>query len=192
MSAKTSGIVFATLIVVVVALSFGYILSSPTSAGLTPTSAEYSQATGTMYVHMYADASGWDQHYNNINSSDPINPTIFVKVDTTVYFNVTEEDGEPHTLTVAYLGSSNTSANIPIVNGNVSNSAMLAKYSNYEPTGKSYTIITTAQLTTTIGHTAQGKYPFTKAGVYAYWCTVHPFSMLGVIIVGSYQSTNVV
>lgn len=187
MSNKLAGAAFVTLIVVVVAVSFGYILSSPASSGLTPTTADYSSATNSYYIHLYADASGWDTYYNNQNSSQPLNPTIFVKVDTTVYFNVTEEDGAPHTLTLGYLGSTNTSANIPIVNGQISNTKMLANYKSYEPSA-SYTVLSTAQITTSTGHTSQGKFPFTKPGIYSYWCIIHPFAMLGVIVVGSYQS----
>lgn len=188
MGNKMAGAAFFTLIIVVVAVSFAYILSSPTSSGLTPTTSDYSSATNSYYVHLYADAAGWDEYYNAQNSSQPLNPTIFVKVDTTIYFNVTEEDGAPHTLTIGYLGATNSSANIPLnSNGNISNSAMLASYKSYEP-GNDYTVLSTAQITTTIGHTAQGKFPFTKPGIYAYWCIIHPFSMLGVIVVGSYQS----
>ena len=187
MGNKMAGAAFVTLIVVVVAVSFGYILSSPTSSGLTPTTSDYSSATNSYYVHLYADAAGWDEYYNALNSSQPLNPTIFVKVDTTIYFNVTEEDGAPHTLTIGYLGATNSSANIPIQNGNISNSAMLANYKAYEP-GNGYTVLSQAQITTTIGHTTQGKFPFTKPGIYSYWCIVHPFAMLGVIVVGSYQS----
>jgi|ACXJ01.1.fsa_nt_gi plastocyanin len=184
------GIAFALLLIIVVGLSFSYIVTSPSSSGLTPTSSDYSAATNVAYVHIYADAAGWDEHYHNVNSSNPVNPTIFVKVDTTLYFNVTEEDGAPHTLTLGYLGTTNASANLPIVNGNISNSKMLGSYKSYEPS-VSYTVLSTAQITTTIGHNSQGKFPFTKAGVYSYWCTIHPFSMLGVIIVGSYQNTSI-
>ena len=184
-----SGIAFALLVIIVVGVSFTYIITSPSSSGLTPTTSDYSAATNVAYVHIYADAAGWDEHYHNINSSDPLNPTIFIKVDTTLYFNVTEEDGAPHTLTIGYLGATNASANLPIAHGQISNSQMLASYKSYEPS-VSYTILSTAQITTTIGHNSQGKFPFTKAGVYTYWCQIHPFSMLGVIIVGSYQNTT--
>ncbi|HLH86018.1 MAG TPA: cupredoxin domain-containing protein [Thermoplasmataceae archaeon] len=181
------GVALAVVIVAVVAVSVGYILTSPSSTGLTPTSNDFAQTKYTQYVHLYADGNGWDYYYYQLGKG-PINPVIYVKTGTTVVFNVTEEDDLPHTLTIAFDGSPTSTLGSSLISNP---SQINSNPTKYENTGGSYTIISESQLGQTPGVTVQGKYPFLNPGVYTYWCLVHPTTMFGLIIVGSNASANV-
>ena len=108
------------------------------------------------------------EHYQNITlyacadgwdyGHGPINPTLVVANDTVVCFTVIEEGDQPHTLTIA-PGSSETS---------------------YQDT-----LLTTSQITTVPGTVSHVKAFFDKVGVYTYWCTVHPETMVGALYVNS-------
>ncbi|MEM0157931.1 MAG: hypothetical protein QW812_00270 [Thermoplasmataceae archaeon] len=187
MAVAKGGVAFAAVIIIVVALALSYILTSPSSTGLTPTSNDFAQTKYTQYVHLYADGNGWDYYYY-LHGIGPINPVIYVKTGTTVIFNVTEEDDLPHTLTIAFDGSPTSALGSSLI----SNPGQInSNPTKYENTGASYTIISESQLGQVPGVTVQGKYPFLTAGVYTYWCLVHPTTMFGLIIVGSNASANV-
>ncbi|MCL4344939.1 MAG: cupredoxin domain-containing protein [Candidatus Thermoplasmatota archaeon] len=93
----------------------------------------------------------------------PVNPTLYIPLDYLVNFTVIEEDGLPHTLTI------NTGP---------------------KETGATYTIVTTGELTQVIGAKYTAQYEFFKTGVYTYWCTVHPTTMVGEIIVNATASNS--
>ncbi len=85
---------------------------------------------------------------------DTTNPTINVTAGTRIIFTVIEDDTAPHTLTIA---------------------------DSPKESGTHLTLITTSQLTTTIGHTVTASYIFDKVGPWTYWCAIHPTTMLGTI-----------
>lgn len=93
-----------------------------------------------------------------------VNPTLYIANNTVVTFTVIEEDGEPHTLTIN-PGSSETS---------------------YQDT-----LLSTAQITTIPGHVSTTKAYFDTIGVYTYWCTVHPETMVGLIYVNATVNVTV-
>jgi plastocyanin len=180
MEGNKGGVTLALVIIVVIALGMTYILSAPTVEGITPTNFSHKYVAS---VHLGANANGWDfptGPYNFDNGT--VNPTFYYKVGTLVYYNVTEEDDLPHTLTIGYDGSATSTIGSSLI----SNPGLIKKNPTaYEFTSKSYTVISTSQLTQVPGHTASGKYPFQTAGVYTYWCTVHPTTMYGLIFVNA-------
>ncbi|MCL4451705.1 MAG: cupredoxin domain-containing protein [Candidatus Thermoplasmatota archaeon] len=114
------------------------------------------------------------KHYQNITiyadangwdyNHGTVNPTLYIANNTVVTFTVIEEDGEPHTLTIN-PGSSETS---------------------YQDT-----LLSTAQITTIPGHVSTTKAYFDSIGVYTYWCTVHPETMVGLIYVNATVNVTV-
>ena len=183
MELRNGGIAFTIIVVVVVAMAFGYILTSGGSS-LYPTSYSHKY---TADLNVWADANGWElkqgsaaTHYNS-SATSLVNPILYYNTSTLVYLNVTEADGAPHNFIIAYDGQ-NTSALYTTITG--ASSGISANPLKWEPLGGSYTIISVSDLTQNIGHTAQGKYPFQKAGIYTYWCSVHPNAMYGLIIIG--------
>lgn len=114
------------------------------------------------------------KHYQNITiyadangwdyNHGTVNPTLYIANNTVVTFTVIEEDGEPHTLTIN-PGSSETS---------------------YQDT-----LLSTAQITTIPGHVSTTKAYFDTIGVYTYWCTVHPETMVGLIYVNATVNVTV-
>ncbi|GGM78047.1 hypothetical protein GCM10007108_15260 [Thermogymnomonas acidicola] len=86
-----------------------------------------------------------------------VNPTLYFKPGTKVVFTVIEEDGLPHTLTI--------------------------NPGKTENRGNAYTVLSIAQITQTIGHKSTGIYVFDKTGYYTYWCTVHPTTMVALIVI---------
>ncbi len=94
----------------------------------------------------------------------PSNPTITILNGTLVHFTVIEEDNQPHTLTIN-PGSSESS------------------YSD--------TLLSTSQITTTPGHISYVTAYFDTVGVFTYWCTIHPTTMVGLINVVSSLPSNV-
>lgn len=114
------------------------------------------------------------KHYQNITiyadangwdyNHGTVNPTLYIANNTVVTFTVIEEDGEPHTLTIN-PGTSETS---------------------YQDT-----LLSTAQITTIPGHVSTTKAYFDTIGVYTYWCTVHPETMVGLIYVNATVNVTV-
>ena len=94
----------------------------------------------------------------------PSNPTITILNGTLVHFTVIEEDNQPHTLTVN-PGSSESS------------------YSD--------TLLSTSQITTTPGHISYVTAYFGTVGIFTYWCTIHPTTMVGLIKVVSSLPSHV-
>lgn len=91
------------------------------------------------------------------------NPTLNYTTNELITFAVTEADGLPHTLVIA---------------------------PGPKETGSYWTVLTQSQITQTIGHVSQGQFMFTQPGTYTYWCTVHPATMVGTIIVTPGNSTS--
>lgn len=184
MEGNKGGVTLALVIIVVIALGMTYILTAPTVEGITPTNFSHKYVAS---VHLGANANGWDfptGPYNFDNGT--VNPTFYFKVGTLVYYNVTEEDDLPHTLTIGYDGSATSTIGSSLI----ANPGLIKKSpTSYEFASKSYTVVTQSQLTQVPGHTAPGKYPFQTAGVYTYWCTVHPTTMYGLIFVNSTSTT---
>ena len=114
------------------------------------------------------------EHYQNITlyacadgwdyGHGPINPTLVVANDTVVCFTVIEEGNQPHTLTIA-PGSSESS---------------------YQDT-----LLTPSQITTVPGTVSHVKAFFDTPGVYTYWCTVHPETMVGTLYVNTTVNVTV-
>lgn len=171
MATNKGGVTVALIIVILVSVSFGYILTSPTGGGLQPTKAPTSY---TQYINLGADAAGW-QYNDNASFT---NPVLNVVSSTMVYFNVTEIDGEPHNLYIAYDGAYSSSLFASLQAKRINAPKSIEGTPNYQ-------ILTTAQITQTIGHHTQGQYPFHKAGIYTYWCSIHYFTMVGLLIVNA-------
>ncbi|MHB8361781.1 MAG: cupredoxin domain-containing protein [Thermoplasmataceae archaeon] len=93
---------------------------------------------------------------------DQPNPTFNITPGTKICFTVIEDDTAPHTLTIA---------------------------DSAKESGTHLTLITTSQLTTTIGHTVKASYIFDKLGTWTYWCEIHPTTMLGAINVVTANAT---
>ncbi len=171
MSSNKGGVVVALIIVVVVSASFAYILSSPTGGGLQPSK---NPTSYTQYINLGADAAGWEYNYNASHR----NPVLNIKESTLVYFNVTEIDGAPHNLYIAYDGAYSSSTFANLVKEQINNPKSIEGSTNYQ-------ILTVAQVTQTIGHSTQGSYPFFKTGIYTYWCSIHYETMVGLLIVNA-------
>lgn len=171
MTSNKTGVTVVLMIVVLVAASFAYVLSSPTGGGLQPSSAPTKY---TQYINLGADAAGWQL---NDNASHP-NPVLNILASTLVYFNVTEIDGAPHNLYIAYDGAYSASLFAKLSSERVSNPKSIEGTTNYQ-------ILSVSQITQTIGHKTQGKYPFQKDGIYTYWCSIHYETMVGLLIVNS-------
>lgn len=180
MEGNKGGITVALVIIVAIALAMTYVLSAPTTEGIAPTSYSHKY---TASVHLGANANGWDFPVGPYNfDNGTVNPDFYYKVGTLVYYNVTEEDDLPHTLTIGYDGTATSTIGSQLIK----DPGLIKKNPTaYEFTSKSYTVITTSQLTQVPGHTASGKFPFENAGVYTYWCTVHPTTMYGLIFVNA-------
>lgn len=167
MQGNKAGVGVVIIIAIVVALSFSYVLTTPTGSTkqTIPSNPAYTNTT-----YLWADAAGWNFNHGILN------PTLNYSVGTVVTFVVTEEDGEPHTLTINPGGSTSNP-----VSG--------------ESRSSQYTILSISQITQTKGHVAKGQYYFDKPGIYTYWCTVHPTTMVGILYVnstsGSSSSTSV-
>lgn len=171
MSSNKGGVVVALIIVVVVSASFAYILSSPTGGGLQPSK---NPTKYTQYINLGADAAGWEYNYNASHR----NPVLNIRESTHVYFNVTEEDGAPHNLYIAYDGAYSSATFTKLASAQISNPKSIEGSTNYQ-------ILTVAQITQTIGHSTQGNYPFFKTGIYTYWCSIHYETMVGLLIVNA-------
>jgi len=93
-----------------------------------------------------------------------VNPTITILNGTLVHFTIIEEDGQPHTFTI-----------------------------NPGPTESTVfdTLLSISQITTTPGSVSHANAYFPKVGVYTYWCTVHPTTMVGLIYVNSSLPSHV-
>lgn len=163
MEGNKAGVGVVIIIAVVVALSFSYVLTTPTGSHkqVIPSNPAHTNSTA-----LWADAAGWNFNHG------PINPTLSYQVGTVVTFTVTEEDGAPHTLTINPGGS----ASNPV---------------SGESRSGATTVLSIAQITQTKGHVSTGKFYFSKAGVYTYWCTVHPTTMVGLIYVNASASSSV-
>lgn len=158
----------------IVSVSFAYVLTSPTGGGLQPSkTTKYTQ-----YINLGADAAGWEHNYNKSNR----NPVLNVLADTMVYFNVTEEDGAPHNLYLAYDGAYSTTLFTKLVSEQASNPKSIEGSSNYQ-------VLSVSQITQTIGHQTQGSFAFGSAssygGIYTYWCSIHYETMVGLLIVNA-------
>lgn len=171
MTSNKGGVTFAVIIIVIVSVAFGYVLTSPTGGGLQPSK---NPTKYTQFVNLGADAAGWE---NNYNASDR-NPVINVTESTTVYFNITEVDGAPHNLYIAYDGSYTSSLFAKLVSEQKVSPKKIEVTPNYQ-------ILSTSQITQTIGHKTQGSYPFFKTGIYTYWCSIHFETMVGLLIVNA-------
>lgn len=171
MSSNKGGVTVALIIIIVVSSSFAFILTSPTGGGLQPSK---NPTTYTQYVNLGADAAGWEYNYNTSNRNAVLN----IKESTLVYFNVTEEDGAPHNLYIAYDGAYSSSTFANLVKEQVNNPKSIEGSTNYQ-------ILSVSQITQTIGHSTQGSYPFFKNGIYTYWCSIHYETMVGLLIVNS-------
>lgn len=176
MLSNKGGVTFALIIIVVVAMAFGYVLTSPTGGGLQPSSAPTKY---TQYFNLGADAAGWQLNDNASNT----NPVLNVLVSTMVYFNVTEIDGAPHNLYLGYDGAYSASLYAKLQGERVSSPKSIEPNSNYQ-------ILSLSDITQTIGHKTQGHYPFQKAGIYTYWCSVHYLTMVGLLIVNASSGTS--
>ncbi len=174
MESNKGGITFAAIVIVVIALSFSYILTTPVTTGVAPTDFSH---TSVQYVNLGADAAGW-KNLNNFENASAVNPTLSFALNTLVYFNVTEEDGAPHNLYISYDGAYSSSLFSKI------NSSISSNPTKWEG-ATNYGILSTSQITQTIGHEVQGKYPFHTAGIYTYWCTIHYDAMYGIIVVSA-------
>lgn len=171
MTSNKGGVTFALIIIVLVSVAFGYVLTSPTGGGLQPSN---NPTKYTQYINLGADAAGWEYNYN---SSDR-NPVLNVVSSTKVTFNITEVDGAPHNLYIAYDGSYTSSLFTKLQSEQTTNPKNIEGSSNYQ-------ILSTSQITQTIGHKTQGTYPFFTTGIYTYWCSIHYETMVGLLIVNS-------
>jgi plastocyanin len=176
MASNKGGVTFALIIVLLVSVAFGYILTSPTGGGLQPSK---NPTKYTQYVNLGADAAGWEYNYN----TSLRNPVLNVVSGTKVVFNITEMDGAPHNLYIAYDGKYTSSLFQQLVVDQKSSPKKIEGSTNYQ-------ILSTAQITQTIGHKTQGNYPFFKDGIYTYWCSIHYATMVGLLIVNSTSSTS--
>ena len=141
-----TGIVMALAILVIVGFSVALALDVPIKPQFIPSPVPSSGPEHVVNVTLWADASGWDFNHGTVN------PNIVVPPDTLIKFTVIEEDGEPHTLTIA-PGAKETSF--------------------------STTVLPTSAITCIIGHKSYGSIYITSPGEYTYWCTVHPLTMVG-------------
>ena len=114
-------------------------------------------------VKGYMNITLWADAAGWDTNHGPVNPTLYIPLDYMGNFTVIEEDGLPHTLTIN--------------KGPKEDSATL-------------TLLTTGQITQIIGHKSHASYEFFEPGVYTYWCTVHPTTMVGQIIVNSTASNS--
>lgn len=176
MASNKGGVTFALIIIVIVSVAFGYVLTSPTGGGLQPSN---NPTKYTKYVDLGADAAGWEYNYNQSIR----NPVINVTVSTKVVFNITEIDGAPHNLFIAYDGSYTSTLFAKLSSEQVSSPKSIEGTPNYQ-------ILSTSQITQTIGHKTQGSYPFFKAGIYTYWCSIHYETMVGLLIVNSTSGSS--
>lgn len=179
MSSNKGGVAFVVIILLLVSASFAYVLTSPTGGGLkSASSTKYTQ-----YVNLGADAAGWEYNYNGSIR----NPVLNITADTTVYFNITEIDGAPHNLYIAYDGAYSSTLFAKLVSDQVSNPKSIEGSNNYQ-------VLSVSQITQTIGHKSQGTFGFgsSSTGIYTYWCSIHYETMVGLLIVNATGSTSAV
>lgn len=156
------GIAFGIVIVILMGVMLFYMLSAPTSLAGGLIESPTTTYTKQVNITLYADQEGW----NFGIKGDTVNPTFNITLGTKVCFTVIEEDGAPHTLTIA--------------DSPHESSAQL-------------TLIQTTQLTCTIGHSAKASYIFNKLGAWTYWCTIHSTTMVGTInVIAPVNSTAIV
>jgi hypothetical protein len=93
----------------------------------------------------------------NYKTTDP-NPTLNEKLHTQLDFKIIEQDGIPHTFTVNAGKNESSSPSDYIIN---------------------------VQIPTTIGSVVWANWSFSSPGVYTYWCTIHPYAMVGLLYVNS-------
>ncbi len=167
MEGNKAGVGVVVIIAILVAVSFAYVLSTPTTSGSSIKIPNNPAHTNTTLL--WADAQGWNLNHGTVN------PTLNYSVGTVVTFQVTEEDSQPHNLYVVSAPSNPT-------NGPIS----------YENAGQGYKILSTSDITQTPGHTTTGKYYFSKAGIYVYWCDIHKQTMVGWVYVNATSSSSVV
>lgn len=165
MQGNKAGAGVVLIIAIVVAISFTYVLTTPTGTSkiTIPTNPAHTNTT-----NLWADAAGWNFNHGTVN------PALNYSVGTVVTFHVTEEDTAPHTLYVVSAPSSPTQPP-----------------ASYENQNNGYQILSTTQITQTKGHTVNGQYYFGTAGVYVYWCTIHPTTMIGWLYVNASASSSV-
>ncbi len=180
MSSNKGGVAFVVIIILLVSASFAYILTSPTGGGFQPSK---SAPKYTQYFNLGADAAGWQLN----NNASIKNPVLNVGADTKVYFNITEVDGAPHNLYLAYDGAYSSSLFAKLVSAQTSNPKSIEGSSNYQ-------VLSVSQITQTIGHKSQGDFVFGSAsnyaGIYTYWCSIHYETMVGLLIVNATASTS--
>lgn len=97
----------------------------------------------------------------NYNSTP--NPTLNEKFHTRLDFKVIEQDGLPHTLTINPGPNESSSQSDYIVN---------------------------VQIPTTVGAVVWVNWSFSSTGLYTYWCTVHPVTMVGKLYVNSTSNNS--
>lgn len=176
MTSNKGGVALVVVILLVVSISFAYVLTSPTGGGL-----KYSNSPtkNTQYYNLGADAAGWE--YNN--NASIRNPVLNVQTSTLVYFNVTEIDGAPHNLYIAFDGAYTSSLFTKLSAEQVKSPKSIEGSDNYQ-------VLSTSQITQTVGHHTQGKFPFFTAGIYTYWCSIHFLTMVGLLIVNSTSASS--
>lgn len=157
MEGNKAGVGVVIIIAIVVALSFSYVLTTPTGSQkqTIPSNPAYTNTT-----YLWANAAGWNFGHGTLD------PTLNYSVGTVVTFMMTEGDTQPHTLTINPGGSASNPVNGETMTGAI-------------------TVLTIAQITQTKGHHSEGQYYFSKPGIYTYWCTIHPETMVGLIYVNS-------
>jgi hypothetical protein len=151
---KATPIVLLVVVLIAAGSSFVWFLNVP-GGGVSYQQGSYNS---TEVIVLYANAQGW-----NYNSSNP-NPTLNEKLHTLLEFKVIEQDGLPHTLTIAAGPNETTNSNDWIVN---------------------------VVIPTTVGSITWVNWSFANPGLYTYWCTVHPYTMVGKLYVnGTSNSTS--
>lgn len=167
MNSAKLGVLYGVIIIMLVALSLGFVLSAPTTSGGGLQDPSGIKVLGTIDQTIYADATGWNYSHGTNN------PTLYFPLDYKICFCVIEEDNLPHTLTLNYI-KSYTPGSAP---------------SSYESTATAYNVIPT--IPTTPGAHIKQSYIFFQTGYYVYWCEVHPTTMAAIIQVNATASSAV-
>ena len=176
MSSNKGGVAFAVIVLMVVSAAFAYVLTTPTGGGLQPSSAPTKY---TQYVNLGADAGGLGYKFQ----SKQRNPGLKCPGSPLVFLNVTENGRGTPNPDNAYNGAYSAAEFAKLVAAQASNPKSIEGSTNYE-------ILSVSQITQTVGHSTQGQYPFQKAGIYTYWCSIHFETMVGLLIVNATTSTS--
>lgn len=164
MAGNKGGIAFAVIVVLAVTASVGFVLSPQPTSVITQVIPANPAFTNT--TTLYANAEGWDTptSYGNANGAIPVNPTLNYTVGTLITFNVIETDTLPHDLYIAKGTSEDMSAYYSVIGA----------------------------INPVPGSQYSGVWYAATAGVYTYWCQVHPTTMVGTInVVASTNSSAV-